>query len=157
MTDQHLLTTGDLAKELGVAAGTVRHYVRQGKIHPSGTTLGGHRRFRLGDVVEELRAQGVAISVQETTAENLSIDVGTMSEADGVVSLGERFPAPGENASTVGLADERGSLAPEVAALAGPVRQADSEVHYAPGDNPVYDRLRRWAGPVVSGNVTATS
>ena len=83
-------------------------------------------------------------------AGNLSIDVGTMSERDGIVSLGDRFPAAGEDAITLGLPDERGVLAPEVAALAGPVGQAESVEAYPPDDNPVYDRLRRWAGPVVS-------
>lgn len=152
MPEQPLLTTGDLAKVLGVAAGTVRHYVREGKIHATRTTLGGHRRFVLGDVVEELRGQGVHISViEEPTPSNLSVDMGEMREREGIMSLGERFPEPGESAITVGLADS-GSLPTEITALAGPVDE-NADVTYSPDDNPVYEHLRRWAGPVVSPEV----
>jgi excisionase family DNA binding protein len=152
MAKQRLLTTGDLAKELGVAAGTVRHYVREGKIHATRTTLGGHRRYVLADVIEELRDQGVDISVvDEATPSNLSVGMGQMRKQEGVVSLGERFQEPGQSTVTVGLA-AGSSLPAEITALAGPVGDG-VEVGYDPDDNPVYDRLRRWAGPVVSPEV----
>jgi len=154
MPKHRLLTTGDLAKELGVAAGTVRHYVREGKINASRTTLGGHRRYVLGDVVEELRRQGVDIPViEDSIPSNLTVDVGQMREQHGIVSIGQRFPEPGQNAINVGLAD--GGLLPvEVTALAGPVGE-QVEGMYGPEQNPVYDRLRRWAGPVIAPEVEA--
>lgn len=146
MSTQRLLTTGDLAKELGVAAGTVRHYERTGKIHAATKTLGGHRRFRFGDVVEELREHGVRMAVAE---ENVRVDVGELREADGRVSVGPAFASLGQSAVTFGPADDGRSLPAEVTALAGPLADALPAEEHAAGDNPVYDRLRRWAGPPV--------
>jgi excisionase family DNA binding protein len=51
-----LLTTTELAKELRLSVKTIQRYQRDGKIHPVYTTPGGQHRWRLDDVLEELRA-----------------------------------------------------------------------------------------------------
>jgi excisionase family DNA binding protein len=56
-----LLTTGELARELGVSRGAVVKWVRDGLIVPEFTTPGGHLRWDLEDVrrqVRELREHG---------------------------------------------------------------------------------------------------
>ena len=50
-----LLTTGEVAKELGVSRAAVLAWVRDGKITPTLTTPGGHHRFDLDDVRRQLR------------------------------------------------------------------------------------------------------
>ena len=40
-----LLTTGEAARLLGVSQPTLNRAVRKGKLHPTLTTPGGHRRF----------------------------------------------------------------------------------------------------------------
>jgi excisionase family DNA binding protein len=40
-----LLTTGEAARLLGVSQPTLNRAVRNGKLHPTLTTPGGHRRF----------------------------------------------------------------------------------------------------------------
>lgn len=49
MTDEQLLTTGEIAKQLRVDPATVRRWAREGRI-PWFPTPGGHTRFRLADV-----------------------------------------------------------------------------------------------------------
>ena len=49
------LTTGALAKELGVSAGAILKWTRDGLITPAFTTPGGHHRWLLDDVRRELR------------------------------------------------------------------------------------------------------
>ncbi|GAA1303807.1 helix-turn-helix domain-containing protein [Pseudonocardia xinjiangensis] len=51
-----LLTTGELAKLLGVSPGAILKWTRSGLIIPTWSTPGGHHRWRLGDVQEQLRA-----------------------------------------------------------------------------------------------------
>ena len=51
-----LLTTGELAKELGVSRGAVVKWTREGKIHPELTTPGGHHRWDLDHARAELQA-----------------------------------------------------------------------------------------------------
>lgn len=51
-----LITTSDLARALGVDVSTVRRWVLSSKIKPSLTTPGGHHRFDLSQVREQLRA-----------------------------------------------------------------------------------------------------
>jgi excisionase family DNA binding protein len=51
-----LITTSDLARALGVDVSTVRRWVSSSKITPSLTTPGGHHRFDLSQVREQLRA-----------------------------------------------------------------------------------------------------
>ncbi len=50
-----LLTTGEVAKELGVSHAAVLAWVRDGKLSPTLTTPGGHHRFDLDDVRRQLR------------------------------------------------------------------------------------------------------
>lgn len=51
-----LLSTADVARELGVSRRTVARWVERGWVTPAVTLPGGAHRFRLEDVVEELRA-----------------------------------------------------------------------------------------------------
>ena len=56
-----LLTTGELARELGVSRGAVLKWANDGLITPGFTTPGGHLRWNLEDVrrqVRELRERG---------------------------------------------------------------------------------------------------
>jgi len=50
-----LLTSGQVARELGLAPGTISRYARQGTITPELITAGGQYRFDLDRVREELR------------------------------------------------------------------------------------------------------
>jgi excisionase family DNA binding protein len=52
-----LLTTGEVARELGVSRAAVLSWVRDGKLTPTLTTPGGHHRFDLDDVRRQLREQ----------------------------------------------------------------------------------------------------
>ncbi|MCO1658792.1 helix-turn-helix domain-containing protein [Pseudonocardia humida] len=54
--DDPLLTSGDVAKRLGVAVATISAWVRQGRLTPAVTTMGGRYRFRWSEVQEQLRA-----------------------------------------------------------------------------------------------------
>jgi excisionase family DNA binding protein len=49
------LTTGELARELGVSRGAVLKWVRAGLITPEFTTPGGHHRWDVDKVREQLR------------------------------------------------------------------------------------------------------
>lgn len=51
---QRLITSGVLAKELGISARTVARYAREGLITPAETTIGGHHRWVLDDVRAEI-------------------------------------------------------------------------------------------------------
>lgn len=55
MSKRHLLTSGELAEELGIAPRTVARYVRDGWLVPAETTMGGHYRFDLDDVRRQIR------------------------------------------------------------------------------------------------------
>lgn len=50
-----LLTTGQIAKALGVSASTVLNWQRQGTIIPAFTTAGGHHRWIEDDVRAQIR------------------------------------------------------------------------------------------------------
>lgn len=52
-----LLTSAQVARELGVAAGTVARWVRSGWITATSTTAGGQSRFRLSEVQDQLKAR----------------------------------------------------------------------------------------------------
>jgi excisionase family DNA binding protein len=54
--DEPLLTSGDVAKRLGVAVATISAWVRQGRLTPAVTTMGGRYRFRWSEVQDQLRA-----------------------------------------------------------------------------------------------------
>jgi DNA-binding transcriptional MerR regulator len=51
---RRLMTSGELAKELGISARTVARYAREGWITPAETTIGGHHRWVLDDVRTEI-------------------------------------------------------------------------------------------------------
>lgn len=51
MTDA-LLTVQQTAEKLGVTVSTVHRYERSGVLRPAFRTVGGHRRFRLEDVIQ---------------------------------------------------------------------------------------------------------
>jgi DNA-binding transcriptional MerR regulator len=51
---QKLLTTGELAKALGVSGGAILVWEGQGLIRPFFKTPGGHRRWILEDVRRQL-------------------------------------------------------------------------------------------------------
>jgi DNA-binding transcriptional MerR regulator len=52
---KRLLSTGELARELGVARGTILVWVANEAITPEYTTPGGHHRWVLEDVRRQLR------------------------------------------------------------------------------------------------------
>jgi excisionase family DNA binding protein len=54
--DDPLMTSGDVAKRLGVATATISAWVRQGRLTPAVTTMGGRYRFRWSEVQAQLRA-----------------------------------------------------------------------------------------------------
>ncbi|TXC81119.1 IS607 family transposase [Paraburkholderia azotifigens] len=54
-----LLSIGETAAELGVAASTLRRWLRQGLLTPSCQTIGGHRRYQ-HDTVQTLAGTGPA-------------------------------------------------------------------------------------------------
>jgi excisionase family DNA binding protein len=51
-----LLTTTELARALRLSVKSIQRYYRDGKIQPAYTTPGGHHRWNLEDVTEQLRA-----------------------------------------------------------------------------------------------------
>jgi DNA-binding transcriptional MerR regulator len=51
-----LLTTGELAKKLGLTARTIQKYRAQGLITPAEESIGGHARWIEEDVREQMRA-----------------------------------------------------------------------------------------------------
>lgn len=63
--EERLMTSGELAKILGVDRSTLARWVRDGVITPSETTVGGHRRWRLRDVREQLRVLRERADVDE--------------------------------------------------------------------------------------------
>ncbi|MGH3585604.1 MAG: MerR family DNA-binding transcriptional regulator [Pseudonocardia sp.] len=55
MTVERLLTTGEVARELGLSARSIARWAQEGKLIPALYTPGGHPRWRLGDVEDQLR------------------------------------------------------------------------------------------------------
>ncbi|MBA2308551.1 MAG: helix-turn-helix domain-containing protein [Pseudonocardiales bacterium] len=53
--DDRLITSGDVARRLGVGTRTVGAWVRRGWLRPAVTTPGGRYRFRWSEVTEQLR------------------------------------------------------------------------------------------------------
>ncbi|MGH3928939.1 MAG: helix-turn-helix domain-containing protein [Pseudonocardiaceae bacterium] len=54
-----LLTSGEVADELGLSPRTISRYTREGWITPDGIAAGGQYRFKLDRVREELRKRAV--------------------------------------------------------------------------------------------------
>jgi excisionase family DNA binding protein len=52
--DQALLTSSEAARALGLGKSTITRYVREGKIKPTWATPGGHARWRLDDLRNQL-------------------------------------------------------------------------------------------------------
>jgi len=50
-----LISSGELAKELGVSARTIARYAADGLLTPAETTIGGHFRWVLEDVRQQMR------------------------------------------------------------------------------------------------------
>jgi len=55
-TDEPLITSGEVARRLGVTTGAIGAWVRQGVLTPAFRTPGGRNRFRWSEVQEQLRA-----------------------------------------------------------------------------------------------------
>lgn len=55
MSGDRLLTSGELAKELGLSHQAITNYARTGQLEPALTTPGGHYRWDLEDVRRQLR------------------------------------------------------------------------------------------------------
>jgi excisionase family DNA binding protein len=56
VTADRLLTTGELARELGLSARSVARWAQEGQLKPTLVTPGGQYRWQLEDVREQLRA-----------------------------------------------------------------------------------------------------
>ena len=55
---ERFLLPSEAARQLGVATSTLRRWAEEGKIH-SGTTIGGHRRYRESEISR--LAQGLGL------------------------------------------------------------------------------------------------
>ncbi len=55
VTADRLLTTGELARELGLSARSVARWAQEGQLKPTLVTPGGQYRWELEDVREQLR------------------------------------------------------------------------------------------------------
>lgn len=121
------LTTSEIAKAFGLAASTIRHYRAEGKITPSTQTPGGHARWDLEKVREELSqpAQGVKAPAAGT-----------------ITGLVEKsFPALGEHDISSSAVVTRPAPM-EIIALG--VREVDDE-----GPSEFTATHRRWGGEIV--------
>jgi excisionase family DNA binding protein len=56
-SDEELITSGEVARRLGVTPRAVGRWVARGLITPAVTTPGGRYRFRWSEVAAELRKQ----------------------------------------------------------------------------------------------------
>lgn len=62
MADDHgqaepLLSSGEIARRIGVAPATISAWVRQGRLVPTVTTMGGRYRWHWSDVQRQMREQ----------------------------------------------------------------------------------------------------
>jgi excisionase family DNA binding protein len=55
--DESLLTSGEVARRLGVTPRAVGRWVARGMLRPAVTTPGGRYRFRWSEVEQQLREQ----------------------------------------------------------------------------------------------------
>jgi excisionase family DNA binding protein len=55
VTADRLLTTGELARELGLSARSLARWAQEGQLKPTLVTPGGQYRWELEDVREQLR------------------------------------------------------------------------------------------------------
>lgn len=56
-SDEELITSGEVARRLGVTTRAVGRWVARGLITPAVTTPGGRYRFRWSEVAAQLKAQ----------------------------------------------------------------------------------------------------
>jgi excisionase family DNA binding protein len=56
-SDEELITSGEVARRLGVTTRAVGRWVARGLISPAVTTPGGRYRFRWSEVAAQLREQ----------------------------------------------------------------------------------------------------
>lgn len=52
-----LLSSGEIARRIGVAPATISAWVRQGRLVPTITTMGGRYRWHWSDVQRQMREQ----------------------------------------------------------------------------------------------------
>jgi hypothetical protein len=52
-----LLSSGEIARRIGVAPATISAWVRQGRLVPTVTTMGGRYRWQWSDVQRQMREQ----------------------------------------------------------------------------------------------------
>ena len=55
MADEELLTTSQLARALGLSLSSIKRYISAGQIKPDLTTPGGHYRWNVESVRQQLR------------------------------------------------------------------------------------------------------
>jgi hypothetical protein len=55
--EEPLLSSGEVARRIGVAPATISAWVRQGRLVPTVTTMGGRYRWRWSDVERQMREQ----------------------------------------------------------------------------------------------------
>ncbi len=59
---ERFLLPSEAARQLGVATSTLRRWAEEGKIH-SGTTIGGHRRYRESEISRIAQGLGLEDTV----------------------------------------------------------------------------------------------
>jgi DNA-binding transcriptional MerR regulator len=55
VSEERLITTGEVARAVGLSRQTIQRYQREGLLTPVFVTTGGHARWRLPDVLDELK------------------------------------------------------------------------------------------------------
>ena len=55
---EHLVSSKEAARLLGVSQPTLNRAVREGRLRPAAVTPGGHRRFATSELLQALRAAG---------------------------------------------------------------------------------------------------
>jgi|GraSoiStandDraft_23_1057293.scaffolds.fasta_scaffold3190240_1 DNA-binding transcriptional MerR regulator len=55
MDKDRLISTGEVARAVGLSRQTIQRYQREGLLTPVFVTTGGHARWKLDDVIEQLR------------------------------------------------------------------------------------------------------
>jgi hypothetical protein len=102
-----LLSTKDLAQQLGVAAGTVRYYRSAGRITPARQTPGGHARWSLEQVRRQLaEPTAAAAAITGLTEEHFApLGVSDISQR-GAGAMPSEMVALGMRESTAPVIDD---------------------------------------------------
>jgi len=102
-----LLSTNELAQQLGVAASTVRYYRSSGLIRPARQTPGGHARWSLEQVRREL-AERPAAAIAGLTEERFApLGVSDIGERGSGAMPAEMAALGVRERSTPSIDDER--------------------------------------------------